>query len=373
MASQRQTSTRPADKEEALPPRANPFLIGHEEAERILADSLRSRRLHHAWLITGPKGIGKATLAYRFARHLLAGTVETTENPTELTGSGALAFDPARPLFHRVAAGGHADLYTIERQYDGKRNRMRDEIVVADVRGVGRFMHLTAAEGGWRVVVVDSADEMNRNAANAILKLLEEPPERVLLVLLAHATGRLPATIRSRCRTLPLSPLSDATVANLLRRYGAKLAEEDAAALARLAEGSIGLALDLAEQGGLGLYREILSLLQTLPSLDAPALHGFSERISRRGADTAYRTASALLLWWLGRLVRGGVSGCSPDEVVEGEGELMRRLVAAGGLDRWLEVWENVGALLVRADEVNLDRRQVVLSAFFAVKNAAGG
>jgi DNA polymerase-3 subunit delta' len=357
-------------------PRANPFLIGHEEAERNLAEALHSRRLHHAWLITGPKGIGKATLAYRFTRHLLAGNEQTAGKlivGEETTGTGALAFDPERPLFHRVAAGGHADLCTIERRYDDKSKRMRNEIIVADVRGVGRFMHLTAAEGGWRVIVVDSADEMNRNAANAILKVLEEPPERVLLVLLAHTAGRLPATIRSRCRTLPLNPLSNTAVENLLRRYGVKLDDGDAAALARLSEGSIGLALDLAEQGGLGLYREILALLQTLPSLDIPALHKFAERISRRGADAAYRTAGTLLLWWLGRLVRGGATGCPPDEVVGGEGELMQRLVVAGGLDRWLEVWENVGALLVRADAVNLDRRQVVLSAFFAVKNAAGG
>ena len=188
-------STIPAT-EGALPPRANPFLVGHEDAERTLARLLHSRRLHHAWLITGQKGIGKATLAYRFARHLLASKAEIAGKTTageEIAGAGALAFDPAQPLFHRVAAGGHADLCTVERQYDDKRNRMRDEIVVADVRGVGRFLHLTAAEGGWRVVVVDSADEMNRNAANAILKVLEEPPERALLVLAPRLRARSPA------------------------------------------------------------------------------------------------------------------------------------------------------------------------------------
>jgi DNA polymerase-3 subunit delta' len=195
-------------------PRQNPELFGHAAAERRLLDAWASGRLPHAWLICGPRGIGKATLAYRFARFLLKAGDATG-------GSGrpaSLASDPQDPVFRRVAAGGHADLLTVERGWDKKRERRRGEIIVDDVRDVGAFLRLTPAEGGWRVVVVDSADEMNPNAANAILKVLEEPPRRAALLLVSHAPGRLLPTIRSRCCRLVLKPLAEDAVARLVRR-----------------------------------------------------------------------------------------------------------------------------------------------------------
>src|SRR5215468_2288506 len=150
-------------------PRANPDFVGHPLAEQALLRAWRSSRMHHAWLITGPRGIGKATLAFRFARFVLGG------GSNDLFGSAPTSLDIAAdaPVFRQVAGGGHPDLLTIERGYDEKRDRLRSEIVVDDVREVGRFLHLKAAAGGWRVVVVDSADEMNRNGANALLKILE--------------------------------------------------------------------------------------------------------------------------------------------------------------------------------------------------------
>ena len=184
-------------------PRRNPDLIGHETAEQALIDSAASGRMPHAWLICGPEGIGKATLAYRFARYLLAGP-----QPAGLFGAGetGLYVAPDHPVFRRVAAKGHADLMTVELGADPKTGRMRGEIVVDDVRAVSEFMHMTPAEGGFRVVIVDIVDAMNRNAANALLKILEEPPPQALLLLVCHAPGRVLATIRSRCRKLVLRP-----------------------------------------------------------------------------------------------------------------------------------------------------------------------
>src|SRR5215216_727506 len=165
------------------------------------------------------------------------------ENP-ELLGREAaedgLAVPPQSGVFRRVASGGHADLLTIERAYDPRRRRLRGEIVVDDTREIAAFMRLTAAEGGWRVVVVDGADEMNRSAANALLKILEEPPRHALLLLVAHSPGRLLPTIRSRCRRFPMPPLPEATVAELLARYRPELDHAAAAAITALAEGSIG-------------------------------------------------------------------------------------------------------------------------------------
>src|SRR5207249_3413997 len=153
-------------------------------------------------------------------------------------GSSGLAIPPESGTFRRVASGGHADLLTIERAYDPRRRRLRGEIVVGDTREIAAFLRLTPAEGGWRVVVVDGADEMNRNAANALLKILEEPPRRALLLLVAHSPGKLLPTIRSRCRRLPLAPLPAAIVFRLLARYRPDLPEAEAAALTALCAGS---------------------------------------------------------------------------------------------------------------------------------------
>jgi DNA polymerase-3 subunit delta' len=354
-----------------LHPRDNPELIGHHSAEQTLLEAWNSGRLAHAWLLCGPMGIGKATLAYRFARFVLSGGGE---------GGGLFGGAPDsldlradHPVFRRVAASGHADLKTVERGWtDDKKAKRKSEIVVDDVRGIGGFMALTPAEGGWRVVIIDAADEMNRNAANAVLKVLEEPPRNALMLLVSHSPGRLLPTIRSRCRRLTLAPLPEDKVCALLSRHRSDLPEAELIALARLGEGSIGKSLALAAEGGLDLYREVIGLLNGLPRLDVPALHGFGDRVGRPENDAAFRTVTELLCWWLARLVRaGGREGRGMTEVVPGEAALMGRLLHSASLDQWLEVWEKITALFVRADAVNLDRKQAVLSAFLAVERLA--
>ncbi|MFI4989254.1 MAG: DNA polymerase III subunit delta', partial [Alphaproteobacteria bacterium] len=274
------------------------------------------------------------------------------------------------PVFRRVASGGHADLLTLERHVD-ERGRLAGEIKVEDARAVAHFLHLTPAEGGWRVVVIDGAEEMNRNAANAVLKIIEEPPSQALILLVSHAPGRLLATIRSRCRRLALQALDETAMQQFLAERLPALAGEEMHLLVRLAEGSPGRALDLAERGGLALFREMMALLATLPRLDPAGLHRLADRMAGAQGETAYRTLDELLLWWLARLIRAAGTRELPSEVVAGEAALCGRLAAAGSLDRWLEVWEKTGYLLSRADSVNLERKQVVLNAFLALEAAA--
>jgi|TARA_Y100000294_G_scaffold146282_1_gene141774 DNA polymerase-3 subunit delta' len=353
-------------------PRENPDLRGHEEAEKILLDGFHGGRLAHAWLISGPQGIGKATLAYRFARYILAQGGE---------GAGGLFSDaqpaddmylaPDNPVFMRTAAGGHADLKAVERTVNEKTGKLRSEIVVDDVRAVGRFFAMTAGEGGWRVAVIDSADEMNTSAANAVLKVLEEPPDRALLLLVSHNPGRLLATIRSRCRKLALQPLPGETVEKLIAEALPDLDAGDASTLAYLADGSPGRALALAAEGGLGLYRDMTGLLETLPRLDIPALHAFGVRLGKAGADEAFSTASNLLRWWLARLILSASGAMAADGPFTAEEKaLMDRLGQAAGLDRWFEVWEKINRLLDKTEHANLDRKQVVLNVFLTLENA---
>ena len=356
--------------DDILSPRDNPDLIGQDAAEKSFLQAWESGRLAHAWLITGPKGIGKATLAFRIARFVLAGGGNSSGGG--LFGDAAppatLHMAPDHPVFRRISSGGHADFKLIERGWsDDKKAKRKSEITIDDVRDVGSFMSLTAGEGGWRVVLVDAADEMNRNSANAILKVLEEPPKRALLLLLGHSPGRLLPTIRSRCRRLTLPPLSHQTVMTLLSRRHPEMPAAERQGLAALAEGSIGRALALHEQGGMDLYAAMVGLLNGMPKLPGSALHDFAEKIGRQADSVAL--FGELFSGWLAQAARRAAAG-QGTEVVAGEGELQKRLVARTGLERWTALWERISNLFDRADAVNLDGKQVILNAFLTVEKA---
>jgi DNA polymerase III subunit delta' len=346
-------------------PRANQDLVGHETAECELRRLVETGRLPHAILLSGPRGIGKATLAFRFARFLLA----NGDSSTKTAGESRLAIDPESGVFHRVAGGGHADLLTVERAYDPRRRRLRGEIVVEDAREITSFFRLTAAEEGWRIVIVDGAEEMNRSAANAVLKILEEPPRRALLLLVSHSPGRLLPTIRSRCRRFPLFPLGRRLVTELLRRYRPELAQHEAEALAALSDGSIGRALDLAEAGGLALYRSVLKILSQTPRLDVVGLHAFADQLARADAEEAYRGAQELLLQLLARLaVLSARRQPGGAEIIGGEDEAMRRLASRADAARWAALREEVERIFASTDQLNLDRKQAMLGVFFAIE-----
>ena len=348
-----------------LGPRANPDLIGHPEAEAGLRGALEAGRLAHAWLITGPKGIGKATLAHRFARYVLA---HGTAAARAVDGDPGLYLDPGHPVFRRTLAGSHADLMVVERAIDEKTGRRKGQITVDAIRAVKSFLGLTAGEGAWRVVVIDSADDMNRNAANALLKVLEEPPPQALVLLVSHNPGGLLPTIRSRCRRLTLRPPSVEAVAGLIASRCPDLSADEAARLAEVAEGSIGYALELAEQGGLAMLDEVSALLARLPDgLPAKDLHDFATRLAGAGKEAEFEAFAKTLRWWLERLVIAEGGGPLPGIL---DAALAARLGAMAGLDRWLEVWEKVSRLLTATTAANLDRKQVVLNAFITAETA---
>ena len=360
---------------ELPPPRANPELIGHSAAEQALATAARSGRLPHAWVIGGPAGIGKATLAFRFARYLLSGRVESAGGLFGDDVPDSLSLDPEDPVFRRVASGGHADLLTVERPPADEKGKRVSDLPVGEIRKIAPFLHLTPAEGGWRVVVVDEADRMNRNSANAMLKVLEEPPARSVLLLVSNRPGGLLPTIRSRCRRLTLQPLPEPALLELLARLAPRLEPDDARDVARLSKGCPGRALELVQDGGLLLYRGLIDLLETLPNLDMVAAHRMAEKLATPAAEPSYRAVIGLLEGWLEGLIGAMARGGAPPEVVDGDGALGRRLTAgrqgAAGLEPWLEVWEKTHRLFARADSANLDKKQVVLQAFMALENAA--
>jgi len=323
-------------------PRANPTLLGHAEAEATILAALGSTRMHHAWLITGPEGIGKATLAYRFARRLLAG------RPTE----ASLALDPNHPTFRRVGAGAHADLLVIERTISPTTKRMRTQIAIEDVRRVGPFLSLTPAEGGWRVVIIDGAEDLNTASGNALLKTLEEPPSRAIILLTCAAPGRLPATIRSRCRRLRLDALDDDTMRALLALYLPDLPSDDRDRLVTLAEGSIGRALAMAEDEGLKIAALVDQVLAAIPDLPPTKAYDIADALGR--SDTGFATFMDLLTAGIAAAVRETARGrADPDQ---------ERLASLRPLPEWADIWQSLSHLRDETERFALEKRQALVA-----------
>ncbi|MBV9373578.1 MAG: DNA polymerase III subunit delta' [Alphaproteobacteria bacterium] len=346
-----------------LAPRENPELLGHEKAEGELRRLAEARRLPHAILLSGARGIGKATLAFRLARFLFAVSARS---------ESGLAVDPESGVSRRVASGGHADLLTIERAYDPRRRRLRSEIIVEDTRSIAGFFRLTSAEEGWRIVIVDGAEEMNRNAANALLKILEEPPRHGLLLFVSHNPGRLLPTVRSRCRHFPLQTLPQAVVLRLLQQYRPEIAGSEAEALASLAEGSIGRAIELADAGGLALYRSILGILAQAPRIEIAGLYALADKLARPDQEEAYRASVELLLQILARIVSSAAGGRSESgEMTAAEREVIQHLGTRADPLHWASQRDRIVRNFADTDELNLDRKQAILSAFFAVEELA--
>ena len=327
-------------------PRANPLLLGHAAAEAVLLGALRGARVHHAWLLTGPDRVGKATLAFRFARGLLAGG----------DAADSLALEPSHPVFRRVAAGTHADLLTVERAWDEKRKRLRGEITVENVRGVADFLRLTPAEGGWRVVVLDGAEHLNRNAANALLKVLEEPPPRAVLMLACASPGRLLPTIRSRCRRLPLGRLEDEDVASLLDRFLPETKPAERARLVQIADGSPGRALRLADEDGTALAGLAEDALHASPGLPTARVLAIADQASK--TDAAFATFMDLLGEGIADTVRAAARGGAG-----GSGTRPSERPSARPLAEWVEVWQAILRLRDETERFNLDKRHAVASS----------
>ena len=329
-------------------PRANPALYGHDSAAASLRDAALSGRMHHGWLLTGPEGLGKATLGWRYARWMLAG-MPRAEPP----GEAPLHVPPSDPLFSRIAAGAHADLRALAPNTGEKGKKVM--IRVEEVRELTRFLAMTPAEGGWRVVIIETLEAMNEQAQNALLKTLEEPPPRAVLVLTTSAPDRLLPTIRSRVRRLDLFPLEPALIDSVLARWMPEMGEGDRAALARLSAGSPGRALALAEGEGLAMAREVEGFLARLPRPDPLELHALADRLAAKRDGSAFVTFIALLRDSLAGALRQAGRG-------QGAPPWLDTSPGGRGLADWAGLWDMLGRLADETETLNLDRKQAVLT-----------
>ena len=356
-------------------PRANPTCLGHEAAERVVLDAWESGRMPHAWLISGPEGIGKATFAYRMIRFALSGG---GKDDGGLFGEAApvtsMAVSQDDPLFQRIAAQGHADLKVLVRGMLDANNKPTPTVINAHItRKAVEFAYKTSAEGGYKVILVDPVDDMNPSAANALLKALEEPPGKALFILVSHRPGGLLPTIRSRCRSLRLSPLPLQTVEELLAGFLPDTDSETRNCLARLSDGSIGRALSLQAAGGLDLYRGFVDLLQGDP-FDWQIIHGLGDTLARKGSEAAYSSFRDLVDWWLSRAVIAAARQQKPPEILVGEDRAYSRLVAGNTATALDDLRRSVAGHLGRADPpANLSKKQVILLTFMTLEPAMRG
>lgn len=338
-------------------PRDTAVLFGHDEAERTLLSAYRSGRMHHAWLIQGEEGIGKATLAYRFACFALLNPDPEAKRVMEAVD---LAVDRNEPVVRQIHSCAHPDLSILRRESDVARKGPDHSISVDSVRKGLRFFNMTASGGGCRVMIVDTAEDMNINAVNALLKTLEEPPARTVIFLVTHAPGKLPATLRSRCLRLALKPLSDENLTKALDAAGADdlrhaLNPDDWRTLLDLARGSVRRALIFLDGGSfLDIWREINYLLSNIPYMDEVRLHRLASTLSRAGGQADFVRAMDFVNDWLSIRLRS--------DVIRAERQCM-----GDHLARIAELWEKTHELKMDASIFNFDRKRIVLDVFHSI------
>jgi len=332
-------------------PRFAQGLIGHRAAEAELLDAYRAQKLPHAWLIGGRAGIGKATLAWRLARFVLA-----EPNPTADSVRAAvdLAVDAQAPAVRQAMALAHPDLVVLRRSWNPHAKSLRSEIIVDDVRTALDLFHKSAGAGGWRVCIVDSADDLNRAGANALLKMIEEPPPRSLFLILAHKPGQAPATIRSRCRRLALAGLAPAQIVEIVGGLGepwSAIAPEAVARAAGRADGSVRETLEHVDPATAEVGALIEAMLARLPAVDFPLVHRLADAVGGRGAGAAFDGLMNALYDWLAERARTAGDGA--------------RLAPTADL------WDKIRSATREAEAYNLDRRLHVLSVFAEFSAAA--
>ena len=318
-------------------------VTGHDTALNLLNQSLRSGKMHHAWLFSGPRGIGKASLAHVFSKYLLS--LDAAQSIPEI-------FDPAmisNNVHRQVQNGGHPELLHLTRPWDEKTKKFKTQLSVDEVRKTLPFYGMTAGAGGWRITIVDAADDMNASAANALLKILEEPPKRSLFFILSHSTGRLLTTIKSRCQSLRLDPLDAHQLDTVLSSLGVQASDQDKKRAISLGNGSVRRTIQLIESSVLQEFDAFEKLMTNKAkghASDWSIVHKISDSISKKGQEESYDLFLDLTTTWIGNQVRQNLDA------------------PLSSLAAWSEVWDKANRSSHLADAFNLDKKQVILSLF---------
>lgn len=333
----------PAILDGAVSPVENRHLFGHATAVEFLTKTYRDGHMHHALLLEGPQGIGKATLAFRFARHILS-------HPNPQTAPEKIADpEPDDALVRQLASGASHNLLHLTRPVDPKTGRTKTAITVDEVRRAGHFFSQTSGTGNWRIVLIDPADDMNRAAANAILKILEEPPKRSLFLIVSHAPGKLLPTIRSRCMPLRLTPLGADDLRRGISHLGLDAGQdpETLETVIKYSDGSLSTAILLLRYGGLDIAEAVERILQDGPQSSKKAIHALADTLTAKDRDTAFRFFTDYLM--------DRIATSAQQDALQGD---------LATSEKWARLSVQLRENLTTAKIYNLDRKQTIISLF---------
>lgn len=333
----------------AIPAKENTKLFGHGKSEAFLASAYKTGKVHHAILLEGPQGIGKATLAFKFANHVLS-------HPEFETAPDQLADpDVDSPVYKQIASGASHNLMHIKCETDPKTGKVKSAITVDDIRKTGRFFSQTSGSNNWRIAVIDVADHLNRSAANAILKILEEPPKRALFLVLSHSPGRLLPTIRSRCLSIRLKPLENEPLQNALTHLDAlrDLDHDNVKQLLHLSDGSVSRALTVLNYGGAELIQTFNEIIAPNSAVERKTTHKLCETLAGRDQDVSYH-------FFVEHMI-GHVMTMAKNTAFNGHTQKAAELA---------ELSDKLTSHKLESDTYNLDRKQTLLTLFSMIEAA---
>tara|TARA_B100000212_G_scaffold92522_1_gene67915 strand:+ start:854 stop:1993 length:1140 start_codon:yes stop_codon:yes gene_type:complete len=358
-------------------PKVTKNLFGHQPAEQEFINCFKSGKLHHGWLITGSKGIGKATFAWRVAKFLLTQPTYDLEKNGLFDNSKNVDSDIdanlRKVITARILAESEPRLSVIRKSYDEKRKTFRSSIRVDEVRQLKSFFSLSVTDGGYRVAIVDCADDLNINAANALLKTLEEPPKNTVFLLISHNAQSLLPTIKSRCRELRLKSLADNDLVSALKQLNLTIPENDSEIYSILCSGSVGNSIRMIEHDGARLYRTLLSFLNQLPNLKGFELEKFIATFSGNKNKSKLEFFIELLNLAIVRIAKAGIIGKSfSHHFLEDEKEIFTKLCPTPtSAKKWAELAQTQSKRLKNGLAVNLDPGSLILDTFFQIEDCA--
>lgn len=322
-------------------------IIGHEIARNQITESYNSGRMHHAWLLTGASGIGKASLAYQMAHMILSGGESKFGQLT-----------PSNVATKLIQAQSHPDLLNIARPFDDKTGVQKTVIPVDEARKIAPFLSLTSSHGNGRVTIIDEAHTLNRNGQNAILKMIEEPPTGAFVILTATTIGTMLPTIKSRCRVLALDALKDTEISTVLARQSIELDPDvDPARLYAMANGSVGQAIKLLETEAMPLFDELMAILSALPQIDIPRVHALADKLNKKADADKFEVVTQMMIDVIQNTIRAVAAG-KPDPA-----GLRDKIAPHGDLAQALALWESVRSTFQTANHANLDKKLTFINA----------
>ena len=353
-------------------PKNNPILVGQGYAERQFLSDFASGRLHHTWLITGPKGIGKATLAYRVARFILSKSAFKSQSEISLfdqksdldeeTSEAKLYVPPESLIFNSISLGTNPDFLSLERVVDPKSKKFSNNIPIGNMdnpekssaRFLTNFLRKTVSNGGYRVAIIDAADDLREDAQNALLKTIENPPPYSLLLLVSHNPTRLLSTIRSRCRPLRLLPLSVKNMGEILNYFNIELGGDDLDGLYNISNGSVGNLIDIVDNAGIEVFRLTNDIFSDPISLNTQILEELLSLVAKDRTGKAFKTVHILLSHWLAEKAKR---------------EAVESVVNNFGRDQWVSLWRDMNHLFRQTENVNLDKKQTIFTTFMKISS----